>query len=96
MCDDECALVGEVVVDVGDDLHGNVGLAGARRPHHHGQTWLHPRLDGFHLRRREGNGVPGDTNTTVLATASVLQRPHSACFDLIHGRCHPSPRSAGT
>ena len=64
VCDDECALVREVVVDVGDDLHSNVSLACAGRSHHHGQTRLHPRLDGLHLSGREGNGVPRDTQTT--------------------------------
>ena len=30
-------------------LHRDVGLAGPRRPHHHGQAWVHARADRLHL-----------------------------------------------
>ena len=58
MGDEESTLLWEVVVDVGDDLHSHVRLPSARRPHHHCQPWLHPRVNGFHLRGCEGHCVP--------------------------------------
>ena len=47
--DDEGPLLGEAVVDVGDDLHGHVGLARAWRAHDHGEAWAHACTDGFDL-----------------------------------------------
>lgn len=46
---EERPLAGAVVVQHVHDLHGRVGLSGSRRPHHHGEPRLRPRLDGFHL-----------------------------------------------
>ena len=47
--DDQRALLRKVVVQVGDDLDGHVGLAGAGRAHHHRQPVVDARTNGLHL-----------------------------------------------
>ena len=42
-------LVGVVAVEAGDDLHGDIGLAGARGAHHHGQAGVQARSNRLHL-----------------------------------------------
>ena len=56
----ECTahLLWEVVVQVRDDLHGDVGLASAWRPHHQSEPGMHARANGLHLSRSEGHRVP--------------------------------------
>ena len=55
--DDQNTLLGEAAVEVADDLHDHVGLAGARRPHHQRQARAHSAADGLHLRGREAERV---------------------------------------
>ena len=55
--DDQNTLLGEAAVEVADDLHDHVGLAGARRPHHQRQSRAHSAADGLHLRGREAERV---------------------------------------
>ena len=61
-------LVGVVAVEAGDYLHGDIGLAGARGAHHHGQTGVQARSYSLHLsggephlrtKSREGEGEGG-------------------------------------
>ena len=46
-------MVGVVFVQAGDDLHGDVRLAGAGGAHHHGQPGVQARPNRLHLRGRE-------------------------------------------
>ncbi len=50
---DERALLGEVVIEVRNDLHGNVRLARSRRTDNQCQPRLHARPDRFDLHRHE-------------------------------------------
>ena len=57
MRDDERSLVRPVVIDVGDDLHGHIGLTGSGRSDHHSEARLHARLDRLDLERTT-NRIP--------------------------------------
>lgn len=73
MCDDERALVGIVVIEVRNDLHGNVRFAGAGRAHDERQPGLHARLDALYLPLREANRVlPGTHNLVRCARGSCV------------------------
>ena len=65
VCDNQCALVGKVVVDVRDDLNSHVRLAGPRGSNNHRQARLHTGPYRLRLRRCERNVVPahGTQNT---------------------------------
>lgn len=53
--DNKRALVGEVVVDVWDDLYGHVCFPRPRGSNYHGQTWLHAWPYGLNLGGGERN-----------------------------------------
>ena len=67
------ALLREVVVQVGDDLHRDVRLARARGSNHHGQTRIHTRTNGLHLHRSKGNRVALRHILRVRAHAQRLE-----------------------
>mmetsp|Transcript_4978 Transcript_4978/g.14810 ORF Transcript_4978/g.14810 Transcript_4978/m.14810 type:complete len:588 (+) Transcript_4978:1180-2943(+) len=50
-------LVREVVVEVCDDLHRNIGLACTWRPHDHGESLAHAAADGLGLHRSEPHSI---------------------------------------
>src|SRR5258708_1125242 len=57
---EERALVREVVVQFGDDLHRRVGLAGPGWADNDCQPWTQARSNGLHLHGREPDQVsPG-------------------------------------
>ena len=55
--DEKGALLGEVVVEIVDDLHGHVGFAGTRGTDHHGEAGLHAGADGLDLQEWYGTAV---------------------------------------
>ena len=61
MSDNQCPLLGEVVVDVGDDLHCHVRFSRSGWTDHHGQSGLHASSDRLGLRRGERDRIPGNT-----------------------------------
>ena len=49
MSDDEGSLIGIVVVNVRDDLNGDVSFTSSRGPDDHREAVLHAGANGFHL-----------------------------------------------
>ena len=78
--DDQRSLLRKVVVDVGDDLHGHVGLTGTRRTDDQRETVLHAAVDRLDLCRCERNRV-------LLHLLEELVLLHAAC-DLDLGLAH--------
>jgi hypothetical protein len=62
--DQQCPLVGVVMVEIRDDLNGHIRLSCAWRSHNQRQSWLHPRHNGLHLCWSKGYSVPGRMKQT--------------------------------
>ena len=60
MGDQECPLLREVMVEIGDDLYSNISLSRTRRTNNQSKTMLHTRKDGLHLSSCERHGIPAD------------------------------------
>lgn len=72
VCDQQGPLVWVVVVEVGNNLHCHISLPCARGSDHQGQPRLHPRQNGLHLGRSEGNIIPKHTHTHTQSTHSLV------------------------
>jgi len=57
VCHNQSTLIGLIVVDVRNYLHGNICFARTRRTHHQSKARLHSRSYGFNLRGRKANAI---------------------------------------
>ena len=57
VCDEESSLIGKVVVEIGNDLDGNIRLAGTRGANDKSEPLLHPRVNRLHLSRSKRNSI---------------------------------------
>ena len=63
--DQQCPLIREVVVEIGDNLYSDVSLSRTRGTNHQGKTMLHPRQDGLHLSSRERHCIPAQAEWKI-------------------------------
>ena len=82
MRDDEGALPGEGVDEVGDDLHRRVGLARAGRADDHAEPRVHGRTQRVDLLRREAGRIHARLVLGVRAGLERIVRLHRH-----HGLC---------
>ena len=57
MCHQQCPLVGEVVVEVGNGLYSHISFSSARRADYEGQPRMHACTNSLHLCGRERNSI---------------------------------------
>ena len=62
--DQQCPLIREIMVEIGDDLYSNVCLSRTRRTNHQGESMLHAGQDGLHLSSCERNCIPAQAECT--------------------------------